>query len=179
MSIGQPPVELGNTASYQNKLIALLGGQDPIEVLSKSSNLIEAFVRDNDAATLRARPFAGKWTPLEIIGHLVDAEYLYAYRIRLILCEQTPTIQSMDQELWVSGQRYNERDPKELFADFRALRQMNVRLWRGVGPDDVRKFGRHAERGDETLGTMLRMHAGHDLSHIDQITRYLGAIRVR
>jgi hypothetical protein len=34
----------------------------------------------------------------------------------------------------------------------------------------------HNERGPESLGLMLCMNAGHDLSHIDQLTRYLAAI---
>lgn len=179
MASSTSTVELGNTAAYQDKLIGQLGGRDPIEVLGKTPDAMDRFVADNDAATLRARPFPGKWTPLEIIGHLIDAEYLFAYRVRLILCENSPVIQSMDQELWVTGQRYNERDPVELAADFRALRKINVGLWRSMRPEDLKKFGRHAERGDESLQTMLLMHAGHDLSHIDQITRYLAAIRER
>src|SRR5580704_5930397 len=36
---------------------------------------------------------------------------------------------------------------------------------------------RHNERGPESLGVMLRLLAGHDLSHLDQITRYIGAIQ--
>jgi hypothetical protein len=39
--------------------------------------------------------------------------------------------------------------------------------------------GRHNERGAESLAVMLRMQAGHDLSHLNQIDRYLCAIRER
>lgn len=179
MNAAGSTVELGNTAAYQDKLMNLLKGRDPIEVLGRTPETIAKFAADHDAATLRARPYPGKWTPLEIIGHLVDAEYLYAYRLRLILCETAPLIQSMDQELWVTGQRYNEREPAELAADFRALRKMNLQFWKHIRPEELNKFGRHAERGNESLAMMLRMHAGHDLSHIDQITRYLAATQDR
>ena len=40
-------------------------------------------------------------------------------------------------------------------------------------------MGLHAERGEEKLGFMLRMNAGHDLSHIDQIRRYIAALEQR
>ena len=35
----------------------------------------------------------------------------------------------------------------------------------------------HDERGPESLDTMLRMYAAHDLHHIDQINRYLEAAK--
>ena len=97
--------------------------------------------------------------------------------MRLILCEATPTILGMDQELWVSTQRHNQRDPAELAATFRAIRDINLPLWRGMTPDDLARVGRHNERGEESLATMLMMTAGHDLTHIDQISRYLEAIK--
>jgi len=44
-------------------------------------------------------------------------------------------------------------------------------------PADVQRTGQHNERGPESLGVMLRMLAGHDLSHRDQLTQYVQAIR--
>ncbi len=170
-------VEAGDSPAYQNKLLGLLGDRDPIEVMSKTPVFIRRVVAENAAATLRARPFAGKWTPLEIIGHLVDTEWVYGYRIRLILCEDKPTILGMDQDLWVARQRYNEREPRELAEQYALLRETNLRVWHAMGPAELARVGRHNERGEESLGLMLKMEAGHDLSHIDQITRYIAAVR--
>jgi hypothetical protein len=44
---------------------------------------------------------------------------------------------------------------------------------------DLQRTGQHNERGPESLGVMLRMVAGHDLSHRDQLTRYIQAVRQR
>jgi len=169
-------VEAGNTAAYQEKLLGLLGGQDPLEVLERTPDFVDEIVRENSATVLRTRPYAGKWTPLEIIGHLIDSEYVYSYRVRLILCEDRPTILGMSQDHWVSGQRYNDDDPRGLAADFRHLRSITTRLWRKLRPGDHERVGLHNERGAESLGLMIRMEAGHDLSHIDQVSRYLAAI---
>jgi len=96
--------------------------------------------------------------------------------VRLILCEERPTILGMSQDLWVAGQRHNDREPGELLAVFRQLRQANLSLWRQMTPADLKRTGLHNERGEESLGIMLKMNAGHDLSHLDQIQRYLHAI---
>lgn len=169
-------IEKGDNAAYQKKLMGLLGNQDPIAVLSRTPDVLAGIVEKYPAGVLRKRPFEGKWTPNEIIGHLSDSEWVYGFRIRLILCEEQPVILGMDQDLWVAGQKHNDREPKDLMTMFRNLRAANLALWKSMSPADFKRFGRHNERGDESLGLMLKMNAGHDLSHIDQITRYLAAI---
>lgn len=172
-------IEKGNNAAYQQKLMGLLGNRDPIEVLSKTADVLAEFVEKNPREIMRTRPYDGKWTPNEIIGHLSDSEWVYGFRIRLILCEEQPVILGMDQDLWVAGQKHNDRQPKDLAAVFRNLRAANLALWKAMTPADLKRFGRHNERGEESLGLMLKMNAGHDLSHIDQIERFLKAIRVQ
>jgi hypothetical protein len=171
---GQP--ELGNTPAYQGKLTGLLGQRDPVDVLKSTPDFVTKLAQTNSREKLCTRPYAGKWTPTEIMGHLVDAEWVFGYRVRLILCEEKPVIQSMDQELWVVGQKYNEQPPLMLAEHFRSLRGVNLSLYERLSPSECARVGRHAERGEESLGLMLRMHAGHDLSHIDQLTRYVAAI---
>lgn len=173
----QAVIERGNTKAYQDKLLGLLGKREPLEVLAETPAVIARVVAEQRVETLRTRPFPGKWTPLEIIGHLCDAEWVYGYRTRLIACEERPAITSMDQDLWVAGQRYNEYEPRELAENFAALRRANLALFRRLSPAELSRAGVHAERGEEQLGLMRRMHAGHDLSHIDQITRYIAAVR--
>lgn len=165
--------------AYREKLFTLLGDRNPLEVLVQTASALTEIVRTYSATVLRTRPFEGKWTPNEIIGHLVDSEWVYGYRLRLILCEDNPTILGMDQELWVAGQRHNERGPSALAEMFRAMRQGNLALWTRLSPAELQRTGQHNERGPESLDTMLRMLAGHDLSHLDQLARYLQAVRQR
>ncbi len=174
--IGTPGIWLTNPTAYQKKLSDLLGDRDPLEVMAETPAFLANLVSAHSPEVMRTRPFENKWTPNEIIGHLTDTEIVFAFRIRAILCEDNPVIQGMDQELWVERQRHNDRQPVELASMFQALRQGNLVLWRQMKPADLKRTGRHSERGAEALSTMLRMEAGHDISHIDQITRYLKAI---
>ena len=166
-----------NLNDYQEKMLGILGERDPLDVLSHTSSRLAEIVSENSVATLRARPFTGKWTPNEIIGHLTDSEWVYGYRLRLILCEEEPTILGTKQDAWVAGLRHNEREPTGLVNTFRTLREINLDLWKRTSAADLQRTGRHNERGQESLDTMLKLLAGHDLSHLDQIARYLDAIR--
>jgi hypothetical protein len=163
--------------TYREKILAMVGDRNPLEVMAQTASRLADVVGAHSAAVLRTRPFEGKWTPNEIIGHLADSEWVYGYRLRLILCENDPTILGTNQELWVAGLRHNDRAPLEHVETFRTLRQFNLAEWRRTSPEHLKRSGRHNERGPESLGVMLRLLAGHDLSHLDQITRYIDAVQ--
>ena len=168
---------LESAQAYRDKMFKLLGDRNPMEVLAQTATTLADIVDKHSAPLLRSRPFEGKWTPNEIIGHLTDSEWVYGYRLRLILCEDNPTILGTNQDSWVAGLRHNESEPSELVEIFRVLRQFNLTVWRRTLPVDLERTGQHNERGRESVGVMLRLLAGHDLSHLDQITRYIQAVR--
>jgi hypothetical protein len=104
---------------------------------------------------------------------------VHGYRLRLILCEDDPALFGTNQDFWVARQRHNEREPSALVEQFGAMRQLNLTLWNRLPPADLKRTGRHNERGSESLGLMLRMMAGHDLSHLEQVTRLIQAVQLR
>jgi hypothetical protein len=177
MTTAQAGLWVSDPQVYREKLFKLLGDRNPLEVLAETPCILADIVREHPATLLRTRPFEGKWTPNEIIGHLADGEWVYGYRLRLIFSEENPPIVGTNQDLWVANQRHNEREPSELVEMFQTMRQFNLALWERMSPADLRRTGHHNERGPESLGLTLRMCAGHDLSHLDQITRSIQAIR--
>jgi len=172
----QPGLEVSAPRTYREKLFNLLAGRDPIEVLGQTPSTLADSVARHPAEVLRGRAIHGKWTPNEIIGHLADIEWVYGYRLRAILCEDEPAIQGFRQDAWVASLRHNEREPSELVEIFRTLRVLNLSAWRRMSPEDLQRSGQHNERGAESLAMMLQLLAGHDLSHLHQISRYIQAL---
>ena len=172
-------VNLGDTPAYREEMVARLGGRDRFEILESTADALARLIESRDERTLRTRPFEDKWTPMEILGHLVDAEILFALRTRTVLCDEDPRFVPIDQDRWAAGQRHNDRAALDLLAEFRALRSMNLRLWRSLTPEESERSAPHPQRGTESLDQMITMLAGHDLTHLDQMTRYLRAIEER
>jgi DinB family protein len=179
MTPPQPGLEVSAPWAYREKLCNLLGGRDPIEVLGQTASTLADIVARHPAEILRGRTIPGKWTPNEIIGHLTDSEWVYGYRLRLILCEDEPAILGFKQDAWVASLRHNEREPSELVEIFRMLRILNLSVWTRMSPEDLQRSGQHNERGAESLSVMVRLLAGHDLSHLHQISRYIQAVESR
>ncbi len=169
-----PPIE--TPAQYLDKMHRLLGDRDSLAVLSATPGLLADIVGSHTVAQLKARPFEGKWTPNEILGHLVDIEWVFAFRLRRVLCDRDPAIEGFDQSRWVARQAHNDTEPAAHLEAFTLLRPHNVNLWQRVTPDDLKRTYQHQERGTESIATMRVLHAGHDLAHLDQITCYLDAV---
>jgi len=161
---------------YREKMFTLLGDRDPFEILSQTADKLREIVDKHSTTVLQSRPFPGEWTANEVIGHLSDGEWVYGYRLRIVLCEDKPTILGTKQDSWVASLRHNEREPTELVQIFETLRHFNLVEWRRTSHADLDRIGLHNERGPEALDTMLRLLAGHDLSHLAQIARCVQAI---
>lgn len=177
MAMRQAELSVSNPQEYRENLFARLGNRHPLDILAQTPAALADVVNQHPAAVLRSRPYEGKWSPNEIIGHLADGEWVGGYRLRLVCCEDRPTILGMHQDLWVARLQHNDRDPSELAAIFRTLRELNLSVWKRMSPTDLERVGHHNQRGPESLAEMLRMLAGHDLSHLDQISRLIRAVQ--
>jgi len=163
---------------YRQELLALIGDHDPLEVLAHTPSDLEARLAGVGENVLAMRPREGAWSVKEVLGHLGDTEWVYGYRLRMILSHHQPEIAGYDQELMVSGMAHNQRPASMLMEELRRLRGLNLDLYlRSKGPAWGR-YGLHAERGEESVDLNVRLLAGHDLRHAAQIERTLKGLPV-
>jgi hypothetical protein len=107
------------------------------------------------------------------VAHIADTELVGGYRIRAILGNPGTPIIGFDQDMWVTALHYDKRDLKRSFEQYRVLREANLALLKSLAPEQWKHHGMHNERGPETVETTVRMFAGHDLNHFQQIERIL------
>jgi hypothetical protein len=161
-------------AEYVRALLDLLGSQDPLAVLGELLPWLERRTAGLDEAELRRAERPGKWSVIEVIQHLADAELVISFRVRMVLIEEQPELQAYDQDRWATELRYVEVPLELALAQLRGLRAANLRLWRTLTPEQRQRTGLHSERGPESVDLIIRMMAGHDLVHRRQIDRILG-----
>jgi hypothetical protein len=161
---------------YAQGLLDRLGDREMYAVLeSTTAALREAFDGVDDAA-LRRPEREGKWSMLDVAHHLADGEMVVGVRIRMIVAQERPPIVAYDQDLWSQVLRYREAPLDEVLGQFATVRAANLRLARQLTPEELGRYGIHTERGAESAGYMLRLMAGHDLVHLDQIHRIRRAV---
>ena len=165
------------TSPYVTETLAILGDHDPLTVLSETPAWIAGRVQGLSAAALRLPEAPGKWSLTEVFAHIVDAEIMFGWRLRIMLTQENPSLPGFDQGKWLTRFDYANADPAQALQTFIALRTWNLRVWRSATPDDMQRMGIHPERGPESFDRVQRMTAGHDLRHRRQIDRILTVVR--
>jgi DinB superfamily len=158
---------------YQRELLALLGGRDPVTVLAATPRAFQDRTGGLPADLLARRPAPQEWSVAELLGHLWDAEVVYAFRARAILAQDRPQLIGYDQVAWSAL----ARPPfAELLAGFAALRAANLALAQGTPEADWERLGMHQERGPTSFRLTTETIAGHDRAHLEQLDRTLAAV---
>lgn len=163
---------------FLRRQLDLVGDRDPLALLAATGDALAALLDDHPAQAFAERPAPGKWSGNEVLGHLGDSEWVFGYRTRTILAEERPLLHPIDQDLWVEAQRHHETPPARSIERFRALRGVDLELWRGLSPTELARTGHHAGAGiDFSIGLLLRVLAGHDLLHLEGLRRLLATPR--
>jgi hypothetical protein len=134
---------------------------------------LDRLVKGVTTAKLRKRPAPEKWSVAEILAHLADVEIVIGWRMRSILGAPGTEVQAYDQNAWNASLHYDKRDPRKDLMQQRILREANLALLKTLTPEQWKQFGTHSERGEESIERIVRMVAGHDLNHIQQIENIL------
>jgi hypothetical protein len=158
---------------YTQRVTSYVEGKQSLTVQAATASKIERLIKAVPTAKLRKRPAPDKWSVGEILAHLADAEIVGGFRMRLILGAPGTPIAAFDQDSWVVAGHYATRDPRKSLAQFRAVREANLALLKSLKPEQWKHYGMHAERGQETIEHIVRMFAGHDINHLQQIERIL------
>ena len=162
--------------AYVEAILDLLGDRDPLTVLRDTPAELERFLTGTLDEVLGKPEAPGKWAMRDVFAHLADSDLVWGWRLRLVLAEDRPPLTGYDQDAWASRLGYADSDPHDSVVLFRELRKSNLRLIERATPDDLQRVGIHVERGEESLAHHLRLYAGHDILHLNQLKRIRQAV---
>ena len=158
---------------YTQRILSHSAGQDALKLQAATPKRLERLIKGISPAKLRKKPAPDKWSVTEILAHLADVEIVIGWRMRSILGAPGSEVQAYDQDAWNTCLHYDKRDPRKDLVQQRILREANLALLKTLTPDQWKQFGIHSERGQESIEHIVKMIAGHDLNHIQQIERAL------
>jgi hypothetical protein len=165
-----------HAAAYVSAVLELLGDSEPLSVLREATSAFPRAIAGLSPALLRQPERPGKWSIAQTLQHLADSEVVAAWRMRLILAQDRPQMTAYDQDLWAERLHYDQTDPSEALELFALVRRANLRLIERASPAELARVGVHNERGEESLEHLVRLYAGHDLLHLQQIQRIRRAV---
>lgn len=146
------------------------------ETVERAAPLLLALPDEQSAQ--RSGP--GKWSPREIIGHLIDSASNNHQRFVRAQFQDNLIFPGYSQEDWVRVQRYKDAPWKELVTLWQSYNLQLVRVMAAV-PEEIRnkKHSRHnfhqigwqtvPEEEPATLGFLMSDYVAHLKNHLRQI----------
>jgi hypothetical protein len=158
---------------YTERILGYVQDKQPLVVQAATPKKLSRLIKGVSTTKLRRRSAPETWSVSEIIAHLADAEIVGGFRLRFILGSPGAPIVAYDQDEWARSGHYDQRDPRKSVAHFCVLREWNIALLKTLTPEQWKHYGVHSERGRESIGQIVRMFAGHDINHLQQIEEIL------
>jgi len=151
------------------RYLEALGDDDPVEVMATTPDAIRKLIAGVTERQLAIKPAPGKWSMKEIVAHLLDGEVVLGARYRMIAAHEKPPLMPYDQDAFVEKLGPLRAKAIDLVDDFAMARAVNIGLLERLPEDAWDRIGMHAERGEESIRSMVTMYAGHDRVHLSQL----------
>jgi hypothetical protein len=168
-----PRPEPTEHAPYYGKYIALVPEDDVLAALESEGARTLALLRGvpDEEANRRHPPYT--WSVKEVVGHLADAERVFAYRaLRFGRGDETP-LSGFDQDAYVPAGEFDRRPLADLAEEYAAIRRSSLTLFRGL-PEGA--WGRRGVANDNAISVRALAYilVGHERHHTAIVRRRLG-----
>jgi hypothetical protein len=147
-----------------------------IERLAAMPAFLEAALHEAGEENLSARPSGDAFSLVEHACHLRDLEREgYLVRVRRMLSEATPALESFDGQAVAEARGYATQDAHAAAQDFAAARRELLAVLAALSADDYRREAAFAGKRI-TLSDLVALIDAHDGEHRDEIERILDGI---
>jgi uncharacterized damage-inducible protein DinB len=160
-------------APYYEKYIALVPQDDVVTTLSRQLDETLATLRGLTAEQADSRYAPGKWSIKELVGHVIDAERIFAYRALRFARNDSAPLAGFEQDDYVRAGNFDNRQLFDLADEFEHVRRANLFLFRSLDDDAWLRRGA-ANEAEVSVRALAYIMAGHETHHMQILrTRYL------
>lgn len=118
----------------------------------------------------------GKWSIKEIIGHIIDTERIFAYRILRFSRGDKTDIPQYDHNLYVERGNFDAVPLKFLIREYRTLKVANLILFGAINEDQM-MFTGTSDQKEFTVRAIMNIIVGHEKHHLNVLKeKYLSIV---
>ena len=116
---------------------------------------------------------AGKWTVKELLGHVVDAERVFSYRlVRIARGDKTP-LSGFDENAWAKTAPHKKRPIADVVDEMIAVRRATLALMDSLDESTISNVGL-ANNNSVSARAICWIMAGHTKHHLDILKERYG-----
>lgn len=169
----------GEFLTYQEVYINCVGDAEVPAVLEELKDSTYAFFTSipEEKASYAYAP--GKWTIKETLGHMIDTERIFAYRLLCFARGEQQVLPGFEQDDYVPNSFANDRTLQDLANEFRVVRESSMYLLRNLKKDQETIIGK-ASNYTISVRSLAYMIPGHELHHLRILKeRYLPGLGIQ
>lgn len=160
-------------ASYYSTYVSIVPDGDIMATLEHQlAEALALFSRITDAqAEFKYAP--DKWSIKQLLGHVIDAERVFAFRALWFARGDKNSLAGFDQDAFMSHVNFDAYQWSELVEEFEHLRRSNISFFSHLSPEAWERRG-IASDNEVSVRALAFMLAGHELHHLNILReRYL------
>ena len=151
-------------AEFYRKYVSRVPDGDIVEILREQIHVTCALIEKAGEEKAGYAYAPGKWTVREVIGHLADAERIFAYRALRFARGDETNLAGFDETAYVPAGRFGGRSLASMLEEFRAVRAATVALYAGLPPEAWSRSG-PANNNIVSVRALVWITAGHERHH--------------
>ncbi len=161
-TLNQP--KKGDYSNFYSTYLNLVTGDNYKEViLDQIDQLVDHF--KEKGSQWSETPYAvGKWTPKEVLGHIIDTERIMTFRALCFARGEKSALPGFDQDPYVLNARFGQVPLEDLLEDFVAQRMALLSMIKTL-PEDTLDLVGQASGNPITPRALLWIIPGHFKHH--------------
>lgn len=151
-------------------------GSDIFALLSSQPDELSALLARVSDEMANQRPAPGEWSIKEVVGHICDAERIFAYRALRVARADTTPLPGFEQDDYVTSTHFNARSLGDLAEEFSLQRRANILCFKPLSTEELVRRGT-ASNGPVTPRAIIYMMVGHVMHHVESLKKdyHIGA----
>jgi hypothetical protein len=159
--------------AYFERYLAQVVGIDLLDALESGLTTTQSFFKAIPENKLEFRYAEGKWTPKEILLHLIDCERVFSYRALQFARADNASVSGFDENEFADNSNANTRNLENLLSEYEAVRKATLLLFKSFSDETLGRTGKSSNNvlSVRAAGFII---AGHEKHHSQIISeRYL------
>lgn len=169
--IGRPGRDEYN--EFYETYVSKATGDDPVAALRMLRNTTEELLSRLDEAKAAHRYAPGKWSVKEVIGHVTDAERVFAFRALWFARQKDGVLPGWDENEWMPVSGFGDQPLAKVVEAWRAQRLASITLFESL-PEGTWLLRGTANNKPVSVRALAFIIAGHEAHHVGVLKERYG-----
>jgi hypothetical protein len=161
----------GEFIPYYKKYIDLVSNVHLLEAMATGLTDTLDFFENIPSDKLNFRYAKGKWTPKDILLHLIDTERVFCYRAMCFARDKNANLPGFDENLFAQNAAANSRNLNDLLNEYVLVRTATICLFKGFDAKMLLQIGKgnDSPMSVRSAGFII---CGHEIHHCNFIKEH-------